>query len=367
MKIIASPDPLCPGQTATLILSELPLGTGTCTWKIISTDCELRIYQDPTPQYPPAQLSIRVQAFPNDTKGGKITAYVVTDGQDSLWKAFTVHGVHFEGRVKVSEGLNMEPGVQRMHYPALGDEGDMLRFGANTVVGNGVRFVGKCKIQLDGCARKAECANNFELGFLQKVVHQERLAEYEHGRIVTKAKGEVVNGKAPNLPLGLRDAASQGSVFYDDKKCRPFTGDATEQTTELFDNPGCDRAIEEEGLGKLKTVRMDIRFETWLAVRNVAWYAVKPDESMIFICNFEWKTTGDWLIDGKDVSTWASEIEVETINPGKGSVKPILDGPVANVQIKEKRIHEDGYWMKRIGKPKAAPVGSTKSKSYGTF
>jgi hypothetical protein len=248
---------------------------------------------------------------------------------------------------------------------------DCLRLGANFGVGDGVKFVGKCKIQLDGCARKADCAKNFELGFLQNGIHQERLSEHEHRRIVARAKGEVVNGKAPNIPLGLRDAESKDSVFVDEK-CRRFTGDGTEQTTEFFDNPGLSRAIEDEDVGKLKTARMDIRFQAWLAVRNVAWYAVNRDESMIFICNFEWGTQGDWRWDGKQLWHHKSQIVVGKSNPGKGSVKPIFDGPVANDQIKNKTLHERGYWYRLTREEdektrKIAPVASTKLKSYGTF
>jgi hypothetical protein len=229
-----------------------------------------------------------MQALPNTMHGGTITV-TATAGMDSKTEVFDVHGIHLTGKANPSEGQEMKPGVGWYDR-----QRDILLFGMNRVAGKGLKLIGNATILLAGtCANEANCARNFELGFLQDLIHQERVVEYEHGRTVTRAKGEVINGTAANLPLGLRDAKSKDSVFYHDMG-KQFTGDRNEQTVVFFDNPGMSRGIEIADRGKLKAARMNIRFRTWLAVRNVAWYAVDRLQSMIFICNFQWSTTGDW-------------------------------------------------------------------------
>jgi len=328
MKITAYPESLCPGQKATLTASEFASDPKNCSWTITSHSCKSFTY--PNLLNP---LSIQVQALPDDPNGGTISVKAVA-GKDSATQVFTVHGIHITGTASVSNGQDMDPGVTWFDA-----DHDCLCFGANRRAGKGLKVIGTAKFQLAGnCARKAECAQNFELGFLQNAIHQVRVAEYEHGLWVTKAKGEFTNGSAPNLPLGLRDAEKEESAFcFGNDKCKRFTGNDDEQTVEFFDNPGMYRDIKLGGLGKLTAARMDIRFQTWLAVRNVAWYALERDASMYFICNFLWGARGDWRWDGQEVGKIRSEIKVKRVEPGKGSGDPILSGPVANNLTTEKK------------------------------
>jgi len=327
MKITAYPESLCPGQKATLMATDFASEAKSCTWTIKSHSCECLSL--PNLDYP---ASIRVQALPHDPNGGTIRVYAVA-GKDSATKVFTVHGIHIDGTVTVPKGQHMDPGVKWENT-----NHDRLCFGGGRWALKGLKVIGRAKLQLAGnCERQAECAQNFELGFLQNVIHHERVTEYERGRSVTMAKGQIANGSAPNLPLGLRDAEKEESVFcMGNNESRRFTGNEDEQTVEFFDNPGMHRDIESRKLGKLTGARMEIRFQTWLTVRNVAWYEIDRDASMIYLCSYVWRTRGDWGWDGKRVLRNRSEIDVKHVEPGKGSRDPILNGPVASDLTTEK-------------------------------
>jgi hypothetical protein len=114
-----------------------------------------------------------MQALPNTMHGGTITV-TATAGMDSKTEVFDVHGIHLTGKANPSEGQEMKPGVG--WYDS---QRDILLFGMNRVAGKGLKLIGKATILLAGtCANKANCARNFELGFLQDLVHQERVVEY---------------------------------------------------------------------------------------------------------------------------------------------------------------------------------------------
>ena len=199
----------------------------------------------------------------------------------------------------------------------------------------------KVKIKLDAsCSRKADCAKNYRVGWLQTVLTDDRRTRYTH-TIITLS-----------IPLPIRDGnpASGPSLipFYD--PVFDFTGDGDIRTVHHRDSPGNGAAwTDPRPLApapppaknrQLRKVFFRTSFKAWLAVQNIEWKAHDLAGSFAYQKNFEWSVHLDVDVDTTRPVTsrctpTSAAPTIGAMANGKGSGTPVLAAKVANDAAQE--------------------------------
>jgi len=190
----------------------------------------------------------------------------------------------------------------------------------------------KVKINLDpSCPRKADCAKNHRVGWLQTVISVDRRSRYTHTLVQT----------TKSQPFPLRDgdpfAGPSPHPFYD--AAPDFTGDGDTQTAHHFDSPGLGAdwidsrptapAPPPAKNRKLRSMNFQIGFNAWLVVQNKEWSKHDLPGSFAYQKHFDWSAQLNVTVDttkavGSRCSPASAAPTVSAMANGKGGSSPSL-------------------------------------------
>ncbi len=189
----------------------------------------------------------------------------------------------------------------------------------------------RVRIQVDAsCPRKAACAGNHRVGWLQVMRTDDREMKYPTTR------GWVV------CPMPIRDAWRDTlRPFYDGPSVQTFAGDGDEQTAHHEDSPSFPGPPGASWIdppadpaGQLETVTLANRFTAWLVVQNIEWAAVSVSESFTYLKNVAWRcaltSTMDHTRPVGSRATPRRQVTAFADGEGRGSGTPIFTAPIFN-------------------------------------
>lgn len=201
----------------------------------------------------------------------------------------------------------------------------------------------KVEIQLDAsCPRKAACAANHRVGWLQTMLADTRQARYTHTSL------DVV------VATPIRDVWN-ATVFPFYSTVTAFTGDKDKQTAHHEDSPsfpsapGAPWTDPRAGVGpspppgpppaknlQLRTMSFSDSFTAWLVVQNIEWAGHHLADSFAYQGHFDWSMQLNVTVDttkavGSRVTPKKNRITAPAdIQSGKGGGMPNLAAPIFN-------------------------------------
>jgi len=316
----------CPGHPLSVTAVGSP-GGGTYSWSVSGGDAQL---VDSSGNAAATDATVYLRSFkPDDAKANippgmatvKVT-YTHPDGTANDTKKVPIHGIEFD----VTD-MTVTGGVTQANEFAggvrLGNAPGVPTMSTNP----------KVKIKLGAaCPRKAACASNHQVGFLQTVLTNDRRVRYTHTLI------------AVTVSLPIRDQISGPKPFYDGVV--PFSGDGDQRTVHHEDSPA-------QGAGwtdprpaapvppppqnrQLRQMFFSNAFRVWLVVQNIEWAAHDKDGSFIFLRNFDWSMSLNTTVDtaqavGSRCTPSSKAATIGAVGTGKGSGNPNLADPYPNV------------------------------------
>ena len=189
------------------------------------------------------------------------------------------------------------------------------------------------QIQLDAsCPRKADCARNHRVGWLQVMRVDNRETRYPSTRFWV------------DCAMPIRDAwRDTVRPFYDGPSVARFAGDRDTQTAHHEDSPsfpGSEAAWTDPRPGvagdtNLQSVTLEDRFTAWLVVQNMEWANdVRVSDSFTYLKHTDWRCALTVTINhARAVGSRATPRSRNTsfsVGEGKGSGNPIFTAPVFN-------------------------------------
>jgi hypothetical protein len=189
------------------------------------------------------------------------------------------------------------------------------------------------RIQVDAsCPRKADCAQNHRVGWLQVMRVDNREVQYPSTRFWV------------DCPMPIRDAwRDTVQPFYDGPSVQTFAGDGDTQTAHQEDSPsfpGAPGAWTDPRPGavgdlNMQSITLEDRFIAWLVVQNIEWARdVAVSSSFTYLKHIAWRCALTSNIDHTQaVGSRASprrQITAFADGEGKGSGNPIFTAPVFN-------------------------------------
>jgi hypothetical protein len=194
----------------------------------------------------------------------------------------------------------------------------------------------KVEIQLDAsCPRKAACAGNYRVGWLQTMQSSDLRIRYRDSLLTW--------GLVPAAPI--RDAFATATFpFY--STVTAFTADRDKQTAHHEDSPNLPAGWTDPRPtaptpppavnGQLRLMFFNDTFTAWLVVQSVEWSAHDMNNSFAFLRNFNWSSHLDITVDTtKAVGSRCAPASANVAAPaspgaGKGGNSPNLKAPIAN-------------------------------------
>jgi len=323
----------CPGHPLDITAVGDPAG-GTYAWTITATAADL---VDGSGNSTRTGAAVNLRGFKPDDSTGNIPAqtaaitvtYTYTNGETATAKqAVTIHKIEF---TVTNDGIT------------AGTIGPQETAGGVTIgpsAGNREIVTDpQVKIQLDVCPRKAACAANHRVGWLQTMQSSDLRIRYRDSLLTW--------GLVPPAPI--RDAFQTATFpFY--SAFHAFAGDNDTQTAHHEDSPNLPAGWTDPRPGaptpppavngQLRQMFFNDTFTAWLVVQNVEWSAHDMNTSFAFLRNFDWSSHLDIAVDTTKAvgsrCTPASANVVAPANPstGKGGKSPNLANPIANTSFK---------------------------------
>ncbi len=201
----------------------------------------------------------------------------------------------------------------------------------------------KVKIKLDAaCPRKAACAANHRVGWLQTMLTTVLRIRYTNTQI---------SWSPPSMPI--RDTLTGAPVFPFYGPVTAFTGDNDERTAHHEDSPGnfgvgwvdtraASPAPPPATRRQLQRVTFRDTFTAWLVVQNIEWAVHDLPGSFAYQRHFNWNCALDYAVDttvapavGGGSNRCAPQTNPAGITPmaaGKGS-NPVLTVPIYNTTV----------------------------------
>ncbi len=336
----------CPGHPLPITAVGTPSG-GTYAWTV--TGAEL---VDGTGAAVKTGDTVNLRYFKADDSDGSIPEHSATvsvtythpDGTATDSKPVKVHKIEFEVTdTTISTGSTVAKespgGVALRGKP-----------GVNTMLTDP-----KVKIKLDpSCPRKADCAKNHRVGWLQTVTTNDRKARYTHTEV------SVV------VPIPIRDgdpfAGPSPFPFYD--AATEFTGDGDKETAHHFDSPGNGASWQDPRPTapapstanpknrQLRSLVFKNNFTAWLVVQNKEW-GDKASGGHDLKGSFAFQQHFDWAVDytatvdmsqpvGSRVTPAKVDMGALTMTKGKGGSDPNVEKATPNEEAqKPGAVHVD--------------------------
>jgi hypothetical protein len=200
----------------------------------------------------------------------------------------------------------------------------------------------KVKIKIDpSCPRKAECAKNHRVGWLQTLISVDRRTRYTH------TLNQLTKDPLPPLRDGDPKAGPSPFPFYD---AAPFfTGDGNTQKAHHFDSPvqwplGPQPWIDPRPDApdppppknrQLRLLFFQIAFHAWLVVQNDEWSKHDLPGSFAYQKHFDWSIHYDATVDtskatGSRCAPQSSPPKIDPMTNGKGPSSPSLMDKCSN-------------------------------------
>jgi hypothetical protein len=320
----------CPGHPFEIDADGNPPG-GDFSWSISGdgqlTDSNLYPLNDaPT---------VFLVSYQPDNASGKIppksatvsVTYSLRGGSASASQTVPIHGIDFD-----VTNENVEP------FTTVAEElDDGIRIGGGG--SDEISTHPQVQIRLDAsCPRKAECASNHRVGWLQTVLADKAQFRYDDHTEVDCTLD----------PLPIRDsAAKENSLppFYYGPFVKTFgTGSDDTQVAAHSDSPGfppddipwqLPSNPGTFGSTWLTGGSYAESFAAWLVVQNIEWSAHDVGGSFVFLRNFTWSVALDFNVDytkprGQRCSPRENKVPGATLATGKGALSPELGQKTAN-------------------------------------
>lgn len=329
----------CPGHPLAINAVGTPSG-GTFSWTVSGGGAAL---VDGAGATVSTGDTVNLRSFQPDDATGKIPAqnatvsvtYTHSNGTASDSKPVPIHAIDFE-----VTNDTITAGVTQANENAGGVV--LGAGGTDTMVTDP-----SVKIKLDpSCPRKADCAKNHRVGWLQTVQSDDRRTRYTHTLIRL------------NVPMPIRDGdpASGPSPypFYD--AAPDFTADQDTQTAHHFDSPQQGAGWTDPRPGapapppaknqQLRQIFFQDHFTAWLVVQSKEWSKLDPPgsdtfmkSSFVFLRHFDWSVHLDVTVDtsqsvGSRCTPASAVPAIGALTVGKGP-QPNMEKPVPNDEAKK--------------------------------
>jgi hypothetical protein len=325
----------CPGHPMVISANGTPSG-GTYSWTISDTRAQL---VDGTGNPISTGSNVNLRGFHADDTSGVIPARTVTvsvtythpSGTASDSKVVNIHKIEFKVTNKA-----ITRGFTEVQETATAVQ-------LWTFTGPEMATDPTVEIQLDAsCPRKADCAANHRVGWLQTMLTDTRQARYSHTSL------DVV------VATPIRDVWN-ATIFPFYSTVTAFIGDRDKQTAHHEDSPsfpsppGAPWTDPRVGVGaspppgpppatnlQLRRMNFSDSFTAWLVVQNIEWAAHHLTDSFAYQGHFDWSMQLNVTVDttkavGSRVSPKRKKITAPAkIQRGKGSGTPNLAAPIFN-------------------------------------
>jgi len=328
--ITLSPAVACPGHPLPMTAVGTPSG-GTYAWTVSGGGAEL---VDSSGAPASTGNSLFLRSFQPDNTNGNIpeqnatvsVTYTHPNGTANDSKPVKIHKIDF---VVTNTAINK--GVMQANE----NPGDVTLGSAPGVAT--ISTDPQVEIRLDAsCPRKAACAANHRVAWLQTMRTSSEKARYRHTlfeETTTLPKRDALD-TAPTKP------------FYDAPI--PFTGDRDRETVHHEDSPSATVAWIDGRPGapppppplnrKLRQFSAGNGLTAWLVVQNVEWSVHDLDHSFVFLKNLDWSINLACAVDvtqpvGNRCTPASAIPVVGPLGTGKGARSPTLVDPTYNASV----------------------------------
>ena len=195
------------------------------------------------------------------------------------------------------------------------------------------------KISLDAsCPRKADCARNYKVGWLQTMQSSDLRIRYRDSLLTWGL----------NPPAPIRDAQTTSPYPWYMTPSQ-FTGDGDTKSNNHWDIPNLPASYTDPRPGapdppppvnrQLRQMFFNDTFTAWLVAQSVEWSTHDMAGSFVFLKNFDWSAHLDVSVDmtqamGHQCTPNTANV-VAPANPatGKGGKAPNFANPIANTSF----------------------------------
>ena len=318
----------CPGHPLEMTAVGTP-GGGTYSWSVSGGGAEL---VDGAGNSTTTGTTVYLRSFQPDHATGNIpeqtasvsVTYTHPNGTATDQETVTIHKIDFS-----VTNTTINAGVTQANENEVAGG---VRLGNDPGVAT-MEIDPRIEIQLDAsCPRKADCAANHQVGWLQTVLTNNRRIRYTH----TLTEITVV--------LPIRDQITGPAPFYEG--VTPFTSDGDIKTAHHEDSPYQNATWNDPRPGatapppavnrQLRQIFFSNSFHAWLVVQNIEWEAHDPDNSFVFLRNFAWSMELNVTVDttqpvGNRCTPASNPPTIEALGTGRGAVNPVLTAPYPNL------------------------------------
>jgi hypothetical protein len=255
--------------------------------------------------------------------------YVTAQGSATDTKPVTIHKIDF-----VVTNDTVTPG----RITAIGSDAGVMMW--NDPVSGKPEIFTKPSIQIkldSSCPRKQDCALNFQAGWLQTMLTNDRRVRYATMQV------------AWTCPMPIRDVMDPDDQkpFYHGGYVLGFTNDDDTLEAEHQDSPSMPSLPapwRASPGGPLRRVFFSNSFTAWLVVQCVEWSNFDVPGSFVYLRNFNWSMELNVTVDLKqqDVNNRCTPsfnpVQVGALGTGKGSSSPNLADPYFNKTLSDGKI-----------------------------
>jgi len=186
------------------------------------------------------------------------------------------------------------------------------------------------QINLDpSCPRKDDCATNFQVGWLQTMLTNDRRIRFVRALLTW------------SCPMPIRDVWDPDAQkpFYHEPFVLGFLKDGDTATAHHEDSPSLPAAWHDPRAGSpggaLRQIFFSNSFTAWLVVQCLEWAEFDIPGSFVYLRNFDWSIHLDVTVDltqavGSRCTPSSNPVQVGAVNVGKGASSPNLADPFFN-------------------------------------
>jgi hypothetical protein len=186
------------------------------------------------------------------------------------------------------------------------------------------------QINLDSsCPRKNDCATNFQVGWLQTMLTNDRRIRFARALLTW------------SCPMPIRDVWDPDTQkpFYHAAFVLGFLSDGDTETAHHEDSPWLPSDWRDPRAGSpggaLRQISFSNSFTAWLVVQCIEWADFDVPGSFVYLRNFDWSMQFNVTVDtsqnvGSRCTPSSNAIQIGSVAVGKGSNSPNLADPFFN-------------------------------------